>query len=185
MKFIFVDCFDLVWNGFTARFENGISGSHNAVLYLAEGIAKINDMEVIITSSVNNIIETEYLGVKYINYDNLNENSCDYIITHNDLRTWRILDKINNYNKIIILTHNELLNYERFFSINKSNIIIAYISEFAKTNILNIQPFLHLCTFKTPTFKCAILLYNSIDINDLPTVICMNLFNYTKNYILQ
>ena len=166
MKFIFVDCFNSVWNGFTARFENGISGSHNALLYLAEGIAKINDMEVIITSSVNNIIETEYLGVKYINYDNLNENSCDYIITHNDLRTWRILDKINNYNKIIILTHDVLFNYESFFSINKSNIIIAYISEFAKTNILNIQPFLK-------NYE-SILLYNSIDINDLPTVELQN-----------
>ena len=64
MKFIFVDCFDLVWNGYTSRFDNGISGSHNALLYLAEGVAKINDTEVIITSTVNNILETEYLGVK-------------------------------------------------------------------------------------------------------------------------
>jgi len=166
MKFIFVDCFDLIWNGYTSRFENGVSGSHNGLLYLAEGIAKISGMEVIITSTVNNIIETEYLGVKYINYDNLNENICDYIITHNDLRSWRILNKIHNFNKIIILTHNELFNYERFFSINKSKIIIAYISEFAKTNILNIQPFLK-------NYE-SILLYNSIDITDLPTVDVQN-----------
>ena len=42
MKFIFVDSFDLVWNGYSARYENGISGSHTAIMYLAEGLAKLN-----------------------------------------------------------------------------------------------------------------------------------------------
>ena len=38
MKFIFLDSFDLVWNGKTARYNNGVSGSHNATMYLGDVI---------------------------------------------------------------------------------------------------------------------------------------------------
>ena len=156
MRFIFVDSFALKWNGYTSRVENGVSGSHNALLYLAEGIAKTH--EVVLTSTENNIIEGEYLNVKYVNYNNLTVN-CDYIVMTNNMHSLKILDKIHDYNKIIILTQNDLFAYERLFKIDKTKIIIGYISEFAKINILNTQPFLN-------DYK-SILLYNSIDLNDL------------------
>jgi hypothetical protein len=143
MKFVFVDSYDLSWNGKTARFETGISGSHNGHLYLAEGLAKIENNEVEIVSTKNNIIENTYLGVKYTNIINFKETECDYIIIMNNLISLSILDKIKSYNKIIIITQNDLNgDFDRFFKIDKTKIIIAYISEFAKTNILLVQSFL-------------------------------------------
>ena len=43
MKFVLLDSFDIVWNGYSARYKDGISGSHSAIMYLAEGIAKNSD----------------------------------------------------------------------------------------------------------------------------------------------
>ena len=41
MKFIFVESFGLKnWNGETARFNIGISGTHTFILYVAEGLVK-------------------------------------------------------------------------------------------------------------------------------------------------
>jgi len=160
MRFLFIDCFDLKWNGYTARFENGISGSHNAFLYLAEGLAKI-DHRVIITSTNNNIIEGSYLKVDYINSCNLNETEYDYIITHNILNGLCIVDKLS-FQKLIILSHDHLFNHNDLFSISKEKVIIAYISEFAKENILNVQPFLK-------DYQ-SILLHNCIDIQNLPPI---------------
>ena len=160
MRFLFIDCFDLKWNGYTARFENGISGLHNAFLYLAEGLAKIGH-RVIITSTNNNIIEGSYSKVDYINSCNLNEKEYDYIITHNVLNGLCLLDKLS-FQKLIILSQNDLFNYNDFFSIPKEKVIIAYVSEFAKKNILNVQPFLK-------DYQ-SILLYNCIDVNDLPSI---------------
>ena len=39
MKFIFTESFPLIWNGYTARNNKGISGSHTVSMYLAEGLA--------------------------------------------------------------------------------------------------------------------------------------------------
>ena len=57
MKIIFVDSFDIVWNGNTARHTNGVSGSHSAIMYLAEAIAKYEFNQVELVSTVNNLIE--------------------------------------------------------------------------------------------------------------------------------
>jgi len=141
MKFIFVDSFNLVWNGYSARNHAGISGSHSAIMYLAEGIAKDTNHYVEIVSIKNNLIEGTHLNVKYTNFNNFQIQQCDFIIITNMLDTLCILDKIHNYNKIIILTHNDLYSYKKLFTIDKNKILIGYISEFAKTNILNMQPF--------------------------------------------
>jgi FkbM family methyltransferase len=160
MKFVVVDSFELVWNGNTARNTRGISGSHTAMLYLAEGLARHSNNVVEIVSTRDNIVEDTYLNVKYTNLCNFQPTECDYLVLTNELGTLRILDKIHSYKKILILTHNDLYNFDRFFSIDKQKVIICYISEFAKRNILNVQPFLH--EYEN------ILLYNSIDLNDIP-----------------
>ena len=131
-------------------------------MYLAEGISKDSNNFVEIVSTKNNIIEDIYLGVKYTNFNNFEVKSCDYIIISNNLETLSILDKIHTYNKIIILTQNDLHSYNKLFSIDKNKIIIGYISEFAKTNILNVQPFLN----EYNNF----LLYNSIDLDDIQSL---------------
>lgn len=162
MKFIFVDSFDLVWNGYSARHHDGISGSHSAIMYLAEGIARDVNHSVEIISIKNNLIEGAHLNVKYTNFNNFQNQHCDFIITNNVLDTLCILDKVNNYNKIIILTNNDLYFYDKLFSIDKNKVLIGYVSEFAKTNILNVQPFLN-------DYE-SIFLYNSFDLNDLNNV---------------
>ena len=161
-KFVFVDNYDLVWNGKTARYHNGVSGSHCAPLYLAEALAKHPNNSVEVVSTKNNIIEDTYLNVKYINFNNFQPSDCDYIILQNDLHALKILNKILSYKKLLILTQNDLFNYNKMFNIDKKKIIICYISEFAKRNILYVQPFLHEYD--------SLLLYNSIDLNDITTV---------------
>ena len=56
MKFIFTESFPLIWNGYTARNNKGISGSHTVSMYLAEGLAKSEENDVTI---VNLTIEKE------------------------------------------------------------------------------------------------------------------------------
>ena len=163
MKFIFVDSYNLVWNGETARFNNGISGSHAGHLYLAEGLAKIENNYVELVSTNNNIIENTYLGVKYTNISNFKQTECDYIIIMNTLNSLTILNKIKSYNKIIIIMQNDLCdNFSMFFTIDKRRILIGYNSEFTKTNVLISQPFLKEYDH--------ILLYNSFDLNDISNI---------------
>ena len=159
MKYIFVDSYNLIWNGYTARYEKGISGSHNSLMYLAEGLAMDLNNEVIIVSTHNNLIEGEYLNVKYINDCNFNVTNCDYIVMLNNLNSLIILKKIIDYNKIIILMANDLCNYKNFFDIEIDRFIICYTSQVSKNNILLINPFLN--NYKN------FLLYNSIDLNDI------------------
>ena len=162
MKFIFCEGYSINnYNGYLFRYNKGVSGSHKGCLYLAEAIAQDKTHIVEYVSLFNNLIETTYLNVKYTNYNNFNKQNCDVIITGNDLNTLQILDKITDYKKIVILTHNDLYNYKnkRRNKININKLIIGYISQFAKTNILNVQPFLQKCD--------NILLYNSIDMNDI------------------
>ncbi len=159
MRFIFVESFGLTWNGRTARHNDGISGSHNALMYLAESLASYNH-EVLFTSIHNHLIEETYLGVHYINRSNFTYTSCDYIITANNMDTLSIVESVTEFRKIIILTQNDLCCIDPLFSIDASKILIAYISEFAKRNILEVQPFLQRYD--------SMLLYNSIDRLDLP-----------------
>jgi len=160
MKFIFVDAFDLVWNGKTSRYKTGVSGSHNAPMYLAEALAKEHEVEFVSVS--NHMVEDTYLNVKYTNMVNFSPTECDYIVMCNVLTTLSILDKIISFQKLIILTQNDLFHYNRLFQVDRKKVVIAYISEFAKRNILNVQPFLQQCE--------SMLLYNSIDLADIPPI---------------
>ena len=162
MKFVFPESINISkWNGEDARNHNGISGTHTAIMYLAEGLASLGH-EVYIVGIFNNLIETTYLNVNYINYDNFNHDSCDFIITTYYLKDLNILDKIRSFNKIIILFNNDLCFYDRLFTIDKNKIILAYLNNFGKINIENLQPFLK-------QYK-SILLPNSFNINDIKDV---------------
>jgi len=166
MKFIFSESYILHWNGYTARYEKGISGTHSASMYLAEALAALNH-EVIFVHVFNKIIPGSYLGVKYINLDDFDACDCDYIITTYMVNDLLILNKINKYNKIIMIMNNPLdINNNRnlIHKINPNKIIIAFISEFSKNNILlnNTNTFLK-------NYQ-HILLYNSINLNDIKLI---------------
>ena len=133
MKFIFVESFRLNWNGYTARYEKGISGTHNASMYLAEALAELNH-EVIFVNVFNNIIPGFYNNIKYVNLDKFDGCDCDYIITTYMVNDLLILNKILNYNKIIMIMNNPLdvnNNTNLIHNINPNKIMIAFISEFS------------------------------------------------------
>jgi FkbM family methyltransferase len=163
MKFIFIESFNINgWNGNTARNIKGVSGSHTAPMYLAEALAKEGNIVEFV--SLNNcLIEENFLGVQYTNFDNFKVKSCDYIIATNRFSSLNILEKITSFSKIIIITHGELWynqdEINRFLNIDKSKILIGYISEFAKTFLLNLHPFLKDYN--------NVLIYNSLDLNDI------------------
>jgi hypothetical protein len=142
MKFIFIESFNIKdWNGEIARKVKGISGSHSASMYLSEGLANLGH-DVYFISINNNLVETTYMGVKYINYCNFSDTICDYIVTTYHLHDFYIFDKLTEFKKIIVLMNNDLCFHEHVFNIDKEHIIIGYLNEFGKINIENIQPFL-------------------------------------------
>ena len=181
MKFIFTESFPLIWNGYTARNNKGISGSHTVSMYLAEGLAKSeeNDVTIVnltidkerkvnilkrITKYKNNIIEGNHLNVKYINYNNLSNTSCDYIITTNCTDDINIINKVSEYKKIIIIMHNNLFPGASLLKyLDKNKIIIAYISNVSKENILNSED-----SFLKD--YDSIILNNSIDISEIHAI---------------
>ena len=184
MKYIFVENFRLNWNGYTARFKNGISGTHNTIMYLAEALAKLDhDVTVINTAFITrhipkynsilyriqylkHIIPETYNNVKYINYDKFESTNCDYIITTYNTDDLEILKKINNYKKIIVIMNNPLSgsNINKFQSLDKTKILIAFISNYSKNNILlNNDQFLKEYQH--------ILLHNSIDNIDIKPIV--------------
>jgi FkbM family methyltransferase len=160
MRFILAESFNLSqWNGRVARHEKGVSGSHNGIFYLAEGLAKHPSHTVEVVSIQNNVVEETYNNVKYTNFANFDTQDCDYLVVVNVLTSLEILQKIRSYKKIIIQTHNDLFRPELLNGIPNDKVILAYISEFAKTNILMVQPFLNK--------YASCLIYNSFDVNDI------------------
>ena len=89
------------YNGYEMRNNIGISGIHTSMIYLAEGLVKNKNNEVIVVSLHDKLIETTYNNVKYINFCNLNNIDCNFLIHTPDIDV-RILTKVNA-NKHIIL----------------------------------------------------------------------------------
>jgi glycosyltransferase involved in cell wall biosynthesis len=176
MKFVFIEAFksnDVVnWNGKTARTTNGVSGSHWALIYLAEAFASQCDNVVEFVSIENNLVEGSHLGVQYINYINYSDTDddsvcCDkYLVTVHELNAMNIMEKIKGFKKLFFLMQNDLLDTTTegkcskvFNGIDINKVVICYISDFARRNILNVQPFLN--------NYHNMILYNSIDMRDV------------------
>jgi hypothetical protein len=141
MKFIFVESLPLPnWNGTEARNTRGVSGTHTAIINLAEALV-IQNHSCIVVSISNNIKEEICNGVQYLNVDNFTEQSCDYFIATNHINEMVILNKIKNYKKGIFVLHNELLNvvesddFSPFTNIPRNKILLTFISENSKMNI--------------------------------------------------
>jgi glycosyltransferase involved in cell wall biosynthesis len=159
-SFLFID--SLVhhkWNGSLLREKEGVSGTTISSVYLAEGLAKkgfICDF----VSILDSIDECNHLGVNYIKQNKIKKIYNVIIIS------WHLkdLDIFLNWevscNMIFIIMGNHLApENPSFLKLHRKNIIILWISEFSKENILKEQPYLSL----HPNF----MLYNSIDLNDL------------------
>lgn len=200
MKFIFTESFLLNWNGYTARYERGISGTHNASMYLAEALANLGHDVTMVNVSYyikniiqrdkyskrisikgteiiynNNIINGEHLGVKYTNISEIEDSiDCDYIITTYSIDDLDILKKVNNYKKVIIIMNNPFTgtnNIELLKNFDKNKITIAYISNYSKDNILPLIDFLPISDYSFLKDYNSLLLHNSIDINDIKPIV--------------
>ncbi len=175
MKFIFVEAFDNIrnWNGYNGRYIKGVSGTHTSIINLAEGFVELGN-EVQVVSYLNMIEELEYKGVKYINYNNFVEQSCDYIIMTNSLLDLKILDKIKSFKKIYIILHC-IIVYMQFKylldGIDKNKVNILAPSEHTLRNITRLNPFLN-------EYK-QIILNNSIDTEDILSIDIDNKVNKT------
>ena len=162
-RILFVETLHLKdWNGYTARYTRGISGTHTASMYLAEEFVK-RGYEVDFVSP--NIINAVHLGVNYKNFELGVDKVYDYIFITNNMLDLQIVNKVIHYKKLFIVIHNPLLQPQLLglFKIEKSKIVIAFISESSKYAICLQQPSLK-------TFS-SILLYNSINLDDIQPVI--------------
>ena len=165
MKFVFVQSLILPnWNGIEARTTRGVSGTHTAIINLSEALAA-QQHTCIVVSTTNNIKEDNCNGVQYLNINNFEEQSCDYIVATNYITDLVLLNKITDYKKAVFILHNEFANfvlhydYSLFTNIPQNKVLIAYISENSKLNILKMQPFLN--------DYDNMLLYNSISDTDI------------------
>lgn len=143
MKFVFTESFNIEpWNGYIARYRKGISGSHNASMFLAEELARLGHT-VEFVSINNKMLPNTYLKVKYINYEQYEPTDCDYIIMTYEVNNAKILNKISSFKNIIVLMNCDLsyennINYYLFKNLDKDKIIIAYLSNNGKKNILSV-----------------------------------------------
>lgn len=168
MKIAFIESFvKKEWNGYTARYIEGVSGTHSSIFYLAEAVAKLNhDVSVI-------QIETDFSpkwvnGVYYQSMESIPDNDTtfyDVLVCTFALKDLLILNKIKNYNKIAFIMncielckHNNLNqhNFYNLFDFNKINIL--YVSENCKINSFFINN-------RIENVKHH-LLYDSIDMRD-------------------
>jgi glycosyltransferase involved in cell wall biosynthesis len=168
MKIAFIESFiNEEWNGYTARYESGVSGSHCAIFYLAEALANKNhDITVIQTQC--NFNPKIVNGVYYQSMENIPEKDATYydvIVFTSYLKDLIILNKISNYNKLaFVMGCPELSKYDKYnhnnifdiFDSNKLNIL--YVSENSKLNSFIIN-------YRIESIRHH-LLYNSIDIKD-------------------
>jgi glycosyltransferase involved in cell wall biosynthesis len=160
VSFLFIDSLvNHKWNGLLLREKEGVSGTTISSVFLAEGLAKKGFICDFISIS-DNIDECNYLGVNYIKQKNLKKNYAFIVISWHlkDLEIFNITQIY--FFKIFVIMGNHLApETPAVFESQRQNIIILWISEFSKINILKEQPYLSL----HPNF----MLHNSIDLNDL------------------
>jgi len=184
MHFIFISSFEVGnWNGEIAKRSKELTLTHTTMLYLAETLSN-RGHSIDFVSFNNNIIETTYLGVNYINFNNFSNNTCDFIISTNNLLELQILSKISSCNKIIILVNNPLYNYEILSYIPNKNIVLAYLHECEKINFTNNQSFLKQYQY-TYLFKCADLSEAIIENDNIDNIDNNNYTEELKKHLLQ
>lgn len=159
-SFLFVDSLvNYKWNGLLLREKKGVSGTTISSVYLAEGLAK-KGFTCDYVSIFDNIDECNYLGVNYTKQNNLKK-YYEIVVISWHLDDLKIFQKRELYCSLLFIIMGNHLAPEipSFFESQRKNIIILWISEFSKENILKEQSYLSL----HPNF----MLHNSIDLNDL------------------
>ena len=163
-RILFIETLHLKgWNGYTARYKKGISGTHSASMYLAEALVE-KGFHVDFVSP--NIINIKHLGVNYINFEWNNgiDKVYDYVFITNNMLDLQLLNKVVHYKKLFIVMHNPLLQAElvNLFSLEKEKTVFAFLSPSSKKAICLQQPSLN-------NYQ-SMYLYNSIEIADLQPI---------------
>jgi glycosyltransferase involved in cell wall biosynthesis len=192
MKIAFIESFlEKEWNGYTARYIEGVSGSHSAIFYLAEAIAKHKHEVTVIQQYA--VFQSKWVnGVYYQSMENMpndDQTLYDIVVCTFQLKDMNVLNKIKNYKKIAFVTgcielskftlpsHQDHWFYSspKFFSsniwqgeyINHVNFFDMF--DLDKLNILYVSENAKVNTFfinrRIETIRHH-LLYNSVDIQD-------------------
>jgi hypothetical protein len=168
MKIAFIESIiNREWNGYTARYIDGVSGTHSTIFYLAEAIAKLNHQVTII--QIDSVFSSKWVnGVFYQCMENIPENDnnfYDVLVFTFLLKDLTILNKIKYYNKVAFIMncielskYNKLNQYNFIDIFNYHKVNILYVSENSKINTFFINR-------KIEDLKHH-LLYNSIDVID-------------------
>jgi glycosyltransferase involved in cell wall biosynthesis len=192
MKIAFIESFlNKEWNGYTARYVEGVSGTHSAIFYLAEAIAKQNHDVTVIQQYAN--FEPKWVnGVFYQCMKKMPEDDTtlyDVLVFTFKLEDTNIFNKIKNYKKIAFIMncieltkfcfspHEKSWFYDspKFFtsSIRQGDYVthrdFLNILDRDKVNILYVSENSKINTFFINRQIESIrhhLLYNSIDIQD-------------------
>jgi glycosyltransferase involved in cell wall biosynthesis len=162
-KVLFVETLHLKgWNGYTARYSKGISGTHSASMYLAEEFAA-RGFQVDFASP--NVLAVPHLDVNYINVDEADVDIVyDMVFMTNNLLDLQIINKVIHYKNLFILMNNPLINPQliNLFKIERRKVVVAYVSQASKEAICLQNPLLNNLD--------SMLLYNSINVKDLAPI---------------
>lgn len=193
MKIVFVESFlNKEWNGYTARYIEGVSGTHSTIFYLAEAIAKQKHEVTVIQQHA--IFEPKWVnGVYYQCMEYLPEEDntqYDVIVFTFKLEDTNIFNKIKNYKKVgFIMNCTELSKFtyssyaKNWWFYNSPKFSVSSIQQGQyvhhtnfydlidreKLNILYVSENSKLNTFFINRRIESVrhhLLYNSIDIKD-------------------
>lgn len=166
------------WNGRMMREEVGISGSHTAIIYLAEEIASWDNYNVYVLS--HGVIDEDYKNVKYRLIENVNNIECDVaIITFNleDIVTLASKLTFRGKRNIISVLGCDLCHTERIGHFNIENdLTVIHLTN----NVREISKAKNVCAVHYPYD----IIPNSLDIDDLcePLAVKENAFVYFPCY---
>lgn len=123
MKIVFVESFlNKEWNGYTARYIEGVSGSHSTIFYLAEAIAKQNHEVTVIQQYA--IFDPKWVnGVYYQCMEYLpdeDNTQYDVLVFTFQLEDTNIFNKIKNYKKVAFIMNCIELTKFKFPPFGKS-----------------------------------------------------------------
>jgi len=182
MKIVFVESFrKKEWNGYTARYTEGVSGTHTNIIYLAEGLATLGH-DITVVELKSEIFEPKWInGVYYECFETLSDNQIyDIIVFTFCLEDTVFLSKVKLYSKVIFIMGCPKLaptlkytdvNFMELFRNNDRAVSFGFVSENSKINAFNFR-------YGLQNFRHH-LLYNCIDVRDF-TDINGELYTYEK-----
>lgn len=141
-KVVFIDSLldnTIPWNGRLIRERHGLSGMYVSSILLAEYLSSTGNFAVEYLS--NGIIDETYHGVKYTNYNHVNEIKCDFAFITNNMQDLSTLFEKLSYNavrpRIFSLMRDKFVNTNFLSFIKDYTLEVIYVSDLLRNNCIN------------------------------------------------